>query len=231
MTETPSTPIYARTLRQLSQNGPARDTLIMMLPGLILVCGGSALKNVGVQLMLDCVTDSLPSPVDITKVAGCDPDDPKVKMDVKLDRDAPFAALAFKTITDPNGDLTFIRVYSGTLEQGTQVYNPGKRQRERIGRIYKMHAAHRDLTAAASAPDVRSLSAVATAAYVSLVEEARWFSPLREGLDAFFAAVQAPVTGHGHQRLAGGEFVTTATELSSSLPETRLPSVLSRASG
>lgn len=90
-----------------------------------------------------------------------------------------------------------------------------------------LHAAHRDLTAAVSAPDVRSLSAAATAAYVSLVEEARWFSPLRDGLDAFFAAVQMPVTGHVHMRLAGGEFVTTATELSSSPQETRLHPVLS----
>ena len=109
-----------------------------------LVAGGSALKNVGVQLMLDAVVDYLPNPIDITKIGGTDPDDLTKKLPVILHRDEPFAALAFKTITDPNGDLTFIRVYSGRLGQGTQIWNPGKRQRERVGRIYKMHAANRD---------------------------------------------------------------------------------------
>ncbi|MBM4016006.1 MAG: elongation factor G [Planctomycetes bacterium] len=122
-----------------------------------LVCGGSALKNVGVQLMLDCVVDYLPSPIDITKIGGTDPDDTTKKIEVKLNRDAPFAALAFKTITDPNGDLTFIRVYSGQLEQGTQIYNPGKRQRERVGRIYKMHAALRDPIERVEAGDIAAV--------------------------------------------------------------------------
>lgn len=76
-----------------------------------------------------------------------------------------------------------------------------------------LHAAHRDLTSAVSGPDVQALSSVATAAYASLVEDARWFSPMREGLDAYFAAVQAPVSGHVHVRLSRGAFVITATEL------------------
>ncbi len=122
-----------------------------------LVCGGSALKNIGVQLMLDCVIDYLPSPIDITKTGGCDPDDPTKKLPVKLSRDAPFAALAFKTITDPNGDLTFIRVYSGILAQGTPIWNPGKRQRERVGRVYKMHAAHRDPIDQVEAGDIAAV--------------------------------------------------------------------------
>ena len=129
-----------------------------ILSRFFLVCGGSALKNVGVQLMLDCVMDYLPSPVDITKIGGTDPDDTAKKIEVKLNRDAPFAALAFKTITDPNGDLTFIRVYSGQLEQGTQVYNPGKRQRERVGRIYKMHAALRDPIDRVEAGDIAAVA-------------------------------------------------------------------------
>ncbi len=122
-----------------------------------LVAAGSALKNVGVQLMLDAVVDYLPNPLDITKVGGTDPDDLTKKMAVKLHRDEPFAALAFKTITDPNGDLTFIRVYSGQLEQGTQVWNPGKHQRERIGRIYKMHAANRDPIDMVEAGDIAAV--------------------------------------------------------------------------
>ena len=122
-----------------------------------LVCAGSALKNVGVQLMLDCVVDYLPNPLDITKIGGTDPDDTTKKLPVKLNRDEPFAALAFKTITDPNGDLTFIRVYSGQLEAGSQVYNPGKRQRERIGRIYQMHAANRDPIERVEAGDIAAV--------------------------------------------------------------------------
>ena len=127
-----------------------------------LVCGGSALKNVGVQLMLDAVVDFLPSPVDVAAIEATDPDDPKVKKSIPLDRGQPFAALAFKTITDPNGDLTFIRVYSGQLDQGAQIWNPGKRQRERVGRIYKMHAAHRDPIDSVEAGDIAAVVGLKT---------------------------------------------------------------------
>jgi elongation factor G len=122
-----------------------------------LVCGGSALKNVGVQLVLDAVADYLPSPPDIKRVEGSDPDDDTKKIDLPLDPDAPFAALAFKTITDPNGDLTFIRVYSGKVETGAQIWNPGKRQKERIGRIYKMHANLRDPIEVVQAGDIAAV--------------------------------------------------------------------------
>jgi len=121
-----------------------------------LVCGGSALKNVGVQLVLDAVADYLPAPTDIKAVEGSDPDKDE-KIALPLDPNGPFAALAFKTITDPNGDLTFIRVYSGKLETGAQIWNSGKRTKERIGRIYKMHANLRDPIEVVQAGDIAAV--------------------------------------------------------------------------
>ena len=87
------------------------------------ICG-SAFKNKGVQLLLNAVVDFLPSPIDIPPVTGEDVDDPEVKIQRKASDDEPFAGLAFKIINDPIvGQLTFIRVYSGTLETGTSVLN------------------------------------------------------------------------------------------------------------
>ena len=101
---------------------------------------GSAFKNKGVQLMLDAVLDYLPSPLDIPAIKGIDPD-----TDEQVERPAsdeePFAALAFKIMTDPFvGRLTFFRVYSGTLQSGSYVKNSTKGKRERVGRILQMHA-------------------------------------------------------------------------------------------
>ena len=101
---------------------------------------GSAFKNKGVQLMLDAVLDYLPSPLDIPAIKGIDPD-----TDEQVERPAsdeePFAALAFKIMTDPFvGRLTFFRVYSGVLNSGSYVLNTSKGKRERIGRILQMHA-------------------------------------------------------------------------------------------
>ncbi len=105
---------------------------------------GSALKNKGVQLVLDAVIDYLPSPLDIPAVKGVDP---KTEEEIvrKADDNEPFAALAFKLQTDPFvGQLTFFRVYSGTLESGSYVYNSTTRSKERVGRILRMHAAERE---------------------------------------------------------------------------------------
>ena len=101
---------------------------------------GSAFKNKGVQLMLDAVLDYLPSPLDIPAIKGINPD-----TDAEEERHAsdeePFAALAFKIMTDPFvGRLTFFRVYSGVLHSGSYVLNTSKGKRERIGRILQMHA-------------------------------------------------------------------------------------------
>ena len=101
---------------------------------------GSAFKNKGVQLMLDAVIDYLPSPLDIPAIKGINPDTGEEETRPASD-EAPFAALAFKIMTDPFvGRLTFIRVYSGILQSGSYVMNTSKGKRERIGRILQMHA-------------------------------------------------------------------------------------------
>ncbi|MBU6141665.1 elongation factor G [Patescibacteria group bacterium] len=111
---------------------------------LVPVLCGSALKNKGVQLMLDAVVDYLPSPLDLPPTKGTDP-----KTGAELARepkdDAPLAALAFKVASDPFvGSLTFFRVYSGTLKRGTYILNTTKGVKERVSRIVRMHANHRE---------------------------------------------------------------------------------------
>ena len=101
---------------------------------------GSAFKNKGVQLMLDAVIDYLPSPLDIPAIKGVNPDTDEEETRPASDEE-PFAALAFKIMTDPFvGRLTFFRVYSGVLNSGSYVLNTSKGKRERIGRILQMHA-------------------------------------------------------------------------------------------
>jgi elongation factor G len=103
---------------------------------------GSAFKNRGVQAMLDAVIEYLPSPLDIPAIAGHDEEDNPIERHPSDDE--PFAALAFKIMTDPFvGQLTFFRVYSGVVNSGDTVYNPTKGQRERLGRILQMHANER----------------------------------------------------------------------------------------
>ena len=104
---------------------------------------GSAFKNKGVQMMLDAVIDYLPSPLDIPAIKGVNPDTDEEEERPASD-DEPFAALAFKIMTDPFvGRLTFFRVYSGVLNSGSYVLNTSKGKRERIGRILQMHANRR----------------------------------------------------------------------------------------
>ena len=107
------------------------------------VFGGSAFKNKGVQSVLDGVIDYLPSPLDIKAIEGLTRENSK---DTRLALDdAPFAALAFKIATDPYvGNLTFLRVYSGTLRSGTTMFNSVKNKKERIGRMVQMHANSRE---------------------------------------------------------------------------------------
>ena len=108
------------------------------------VLAGSAFKNKGVQMMLDAVIDYLPSPLDIPAIKGVNPDTDEEETRPASD-DEPFAALAFKIMTDPFvGRLTFFRVYSGVLNSGSYVLNTSKGKRERIGRILQMHANHRN---------------------------------------------------------------------------------------
>ena len=108
------------------------------------VYAGSALKNKGVQLVLDAVVDYLPCPLDIPPVKGINPetDEPEER---KASDTEPFSALAFKVATDPFvGQLIFFRVYSGSIAAGSYVYNPRTRNKERIGRILRMHANERE---------------------------------------------------------------------------------------
>ncbi len=106
---------------------------------------GSAFKNKGVQPMLDAIVDYLPSPVDIPPIKGHAVNDEDTVIERKADPAAPFAALAFKIMSDQHlGKLTYIRIYSGTLETGTTVQNSTKGRKERIGKIYQMHANKRE---------------------------------------------------------------------------------------
>jgi len=109
------------------------------------VLTGSAFKNKGVQPMLDAVTRYLPSPLDIDAIVGTDMNDVTVEMKRQPKNEEPFSALAFKIMTDPHlGKLTFIRVYSGVLETGSTILNSTKNRKERIGKIYQMHANKRE---------------------------------------------------------------------------------------
>lgn len=115
---------------------------------------GSALKNIGVQAMLDAVQDYLPSPLEVPPIKGIDPK--TEEQDTReADESGPFAALAFKIATDPYvGKLCFFRVYSGKLEAGSYVYNASTGQKERIGRILQMHANHREEIKEVKAGDI-----------------------------------------------------------------------------
>jgi elongation factor G len=105
---------------------------------------GSAFKNKGVQAVLDGMIEYLPSPVDIPPMEGINPDTEETEVRRASD-DEPFAALAFKIMTDPFvGTLTFFRTYSGVVNSGQAVWNSAKAKRERIGRLLQMHANHRD---------------------------------------------------------------------------------------
>ena len=114
---------------------------------------GSAFKNKGVQQMLDCVVDYLPSPLDIPPAEGTN-----LKGDEKVTREAnekaPFAALAFKIVADPFGKLTYFRVYSGQIAKGEELYNSVKEKRERVGRLLLMHANQREDIDVARAGDI-----------------------------------------------------------------------------
>ncbi|MGH3850109.1 MAG: elongation factor G, partial [Pseudonocardiaceae bacterium] len=115
---------------------------------------GSAFKNKGVQALLDAVVDYLPSPIDLPPVTGLDTKGIKELQRPPAD-DAPFAALAFKIMSDPHvGRLTYFRVYSGSLKKGGAVLNSTKERKERVGRLLQMHANHREDMEAVFAGDI-----------------------------------------------------------------------------
>ncbi len=119
---------------------------------LLLVQCGAALRNKGVQALIDAVCDYLPSPLDMPAVTGTDARGEEVTR--TSSNDEPFSMLAFKTVHDPNGDLTFCRVYSGTANQGDQFINTRSTKKERLGRLYQMHAASREPLEMCQAGDI-----------------------------------------------------------------------------
>ena len=126
-------------------------------PTVPVLCG-AAFKNKGVQPLLDAVVDYLPAPTDLPPVEGAKPDSNEVVTRKVLDTE-PFSALAFKIMNDPFvGSLTFIRIYSGHIESGTQIYNTAKDKRERVGRMLLMHANSREEIKEASTGDIVALA-------------------------------------------------------------------------
>jgi elongation factor G len=139
-------PISEVELKGVIRKGTLAGTFVPVLTG-------SAFKNKGVQPMLDAVIDFLPSPLDIPPTEGTNlRGDETVSREA--DEKAPFAALAFKIVSDPFGKLTYFRVYSGTIHKGDEVYNSVKERRERLGRILLMHANQREDLDVAMAGDI-----------------------------------------------------------------------------
>ncbi|QNN21625.1 elongation factor G [Planctomycetales bacterium ZRK34] len=118
---------------------------------------GSALKYIGVQRLLDGVIDFLPSPIEVPEVQGTDPKDTDKKLSRPHDSSAPFSALVFKVVNDAHGDLTYTRIYSGTLEKGTRIVNPVNGKKENVSRIFQMHAKTRIAMEKAQAGDIVAL--------------------------------------------------------------------------
>jgi len=118
------------------------------------VLGGSSFKNKGIQLVLDAVVDYLPAPSDMPPIKGTDPKNGEFE-EIKAEDDAPLCALCFKIATDPYvGRLNYIRMYSGTLNAGTYIYNASKRVRERVTKIVRMHANRQEIVDSAVTGDI-----------------------------------------------------------------------------
>ena len=144
-------PITADDLRRALRTATLAAAVVPVL------CG-SAFKNKGVQPMLDAVVDFLPSPLDLPPTEGHRPNHTEDLEERKADDSEPFSALAFKIMTDPFvGKLTYIRVYSGTLQKGDSITNSTKDKKERVGRILQMHANHREDKDAIFAGDIMAV--------------------------------------------------------------------------
>jgi elongation factor G len=138
--------VSAGELREAIRTGTIRGTIAPVL-------AGSALKNKGVQQLLDAVCWYLPSPEELPPVKGVHPSTGE-HVEAPAEPDRPPCVLAFKTVGDPNGDLTYVRVYSGTIRQGQKIWNPGRNREERIGRLLRMHAEKREQIEEAKAGDI-----------------------------------------------------------------------------
>ncbi|OGY80431.1 MAG: translation elongation factor G [Candidatus Kerfeldbacteria bacterium RIFCSPLOWO2_02_FULL_42_19] len=143
--------IALETLKQQLRKNTITGTLVPVL------CG-SALKNKGVQKLLDAIVDYLPSPLDLPPVKGTELRDTTKTLERKTSSTEPLAALAFKIATDPYvGKLVFVRVYSGMLQAGTYVLNSNSEKKERISRIVRLHANHREEVKAVQAGDIAAV--------------------------------------------------------------------------
>jgi elongation factor G len=138
--------VTAEELRTAIRAGTIRGTIAPVL-------AGSALKNKGVQQLLDAVCDYLPAPEELPPVKGVQPRTEE-HIESPADPSIKPCVLAFKTVGDPNGDLTFVRVYSGTINQGERLWNPTRNREERIGRLLRMHADKREQIDSAKAGDI-----------------------------------------------------------------------------
>ena len=118
---------------------------------------GSALKYIGVQRLIDGVIDYLPNPTQVPQVQGTAMDDKEEKLTRPHDANAPLSALVFKVVSDQHGDLTYVRIYSGTLEKGTRVLNSATNKREIVSRIFEMHAKERISRDRATAGEIVAL--------------------------------------------------------------------------
>ncbi|WP_052254910.1 elongation factor G [Salinicoccus sp. YB14-2] len=146
---------------------------------------GTAFKNKGVQLLLNAVVDYLPSPLDVKPIVGHKTDNEEEEYVAKPDDKEPFAALAFKVMTDPYvGKLTFFRVYSGTLDAGSYVQNTTKDKRERVGRILQMHANSREEISTVYSGDI--------AAAVGLKDTGTGDTLTQEKLDVILESMDFP---------------------------------------
>jgi len=121
---------------------------------------GAALRNIGVQRLLDAVIDYLPAPHEVPEVQGVNPRDRTEKLSRPHDDDAPFSALVFKVVADSHGDLTYARIYSGKITKGSRALNPGNGKKENVSRIYEMHAKNREALDEASTGAIIALVGV-----------------------------------------------------------------------
>ncbi len=104
---------------------------------------GAALRNIGVQRLLDGVIDYLPNPTEVADIVGTDPNDTEKQVSRPNVNEAPLSALVFKVVSDSHGDLTYLRIYSGQLKKGSRILNPLNRKKENVSRIFEMHAKDR----------------------------------------------------------------------------------------
>ncbi|UCD53557.1 MAG: elongation factor G [Phycisphaerales bacterium] len=139
--------VTAEMIRRAIRKGTLQNRLHPVLVG-------SALKYIGVQRLLDAVVAYLPSPIEKPDLIGHKPGDEKKEITVKCDPNGSLVALAFKITSDSHGDLSFLRIYQGTLKSGTRVLNPNRNKRENITRVFEMHANERKILDSAKAGDI-----------------------------------------------------------------------------